>query len=757
MTELFYTILNMSISASVLVLVVLLLRLLFRKAPKWVAVLLWGLVAVRLFCPFAVESPFSLMPKAEWVTEDTSYSDENTYFDSVAPEHLTSDPNFADNVNVHYYPLEPHIEIHRGVNLVFVLNCVWLAGIAVMLVYMIVSYICVYRRIRGAKHFRGNIYTSESVSSPFVLGIIRPRIYLPENMDAVSMSYVIAHEEAHLRRLDHLWKPFGFLLLAVHWFNPLIWIGYILLCRDIEMACDERVVRSMNEEERADYSEALLECSVNRKIISACPLAFGEIGAKARIKTVLNYKKPAFWIVVLAVIASVTAAVCFLTNPMNKSAISIDDHDWYFERVFIKKLEKNTTIEGYQPGLQPKTDNAVPVNAVLLPDGEPMWYQLITGDLDTIRFGNHFILEKADSKSAHYTVELYRDTGELYSGVTSKAVIEPMKYGDGYVLTIYEYSVGAEKEIIFTTKKQPGAAQGQKKLTMEDVLTLSKKQTALTWEDFAEYVYTDEGAGVFRCIYEIDDNFGLEITGGSMHGAPMQINLCTKADYGDGAKYIDIRNGYDVVENFINDNKKVLFPFGEVEPSKPKTDLTLPQNIIDVSYEMASRNGFVDVEKAGYIIRHTDKEDANTVEIVFATLDPDVHIGIIWTRANSETEWELFPGTPMMIYDRARFDRPLTLEDVITLSHKGYDLTWEDFARFHYTETGSGLYIRVYEVDENFKVWIGGGSPTGTPIYIYLALADDLDTRIDIRDGGVEEFIDKYAKPSAFHQSTDTE
>ena len=316
MIELFYTILNMSISASVLVLVVLLLRLLFRKAPKWVAVLLWGLVAVRLLCPFALETPFSLMPKTEWITEDTSYSDENAYFDNVAPEYITPDPNFADNVNVHYYPLEPHIEIHRGVNPVFVLNCVWLAGIAVMLVYMFVSYICVYRRINGAKQFKDNIYTSESVSSPFVLGLVRPRIYLPENMDAISMSYVIAHEEAHLRRLDHLWKPIGFLLLAVHWFNPLIWIGYILLCRDIEMACDERVVRSMNDEERVDYSEALLECSVSRKMITACPLAFGEVGAKQRIMSVLNYKKPAFWIILLAVIACIVTAVCFLTNPI---------------------------------------------------------------------------------------------------------------------------------------------------------------------------------------------------------------------------------------------------------------------------------------------------------------------------------------------------------------------------------------------------------------------------------------------------------
>ena len=731
MTELFYTILNMSISAGILILAVLLLRLFFRRAPKWVSVLLWGLVAVRLILPFVPESSLSLMPKAEWVTPDTFYNEENMYFDSVPADRIKVDTEIGENVVYYYKVVDPPIEIHRGVSPIFVLNCVWLAGVAAMLVYMLVSYIRVMRCVRGARHFRGNIYTSESVSSPFVLGLIRPRIYLPENMDAVSMSYVIAHEEAHLRRLDHLWKPFGFLLLAVHWFNPLIWIGYILLCRDIEMACDERVVRGMNEEERADYSEALLECSVNRKIISACPLAFGEIGAKARIKTVLNYKKPAFWIVVLAVIASVTAAVCFLTNPMNKSAISIDDHDWYFERVLIKKLEKNTTIEGYQPGLQPKTDNAVPVNAVLLPDGEPMWYQLITGDLNTTRFGNHFILEKADSKSAHYSVELYRDTGELYSGVTSKAVIEPMKYGDGYVLTIYEYSVGSEKEIIFTTKKQPGAAQGQKKLTMEDVLTLSKKQTALTWEDFAEYVYTDEGAGVFRCIYEIDDNFGLEITGGSMHGTPMHIYLCAYRE--DGADYIDIREPYEDIEEFLERHSYSPSVVLASHISKAQLDHEiLKQQLEEIEAHIHA------VVNAEIILEYQRKFSS-------VVCHPETNYVTVYVRDFTEDDVRRFEKAfEGYSYVLVSADAPLTLEDVIKLSHKGYDLTWEDFAGFHYTETGSGLYIRVYEVGENFKVWIGGGSPIGTPMYIYLALADDLDTRIDIRDGGVEEFMERH-------------
>jgi len=320
MTELFYTIVNMSISAGILVLVVLLLRLLLRKAPKWVTVLLWGLVAIRLICPFAWETSFSLMPKSEWITASTSspYNYDKLYFDSVSADRIHVDPNIGEDINVHYYyyPLQPHIEINRGVSAVFVLNCIWLVGVAAMLVYMLISCVCVMRRVRGAKQFRGKIYTGEAISSPFVFGLIRPRIYLPENMDPVSQHYVIAHEEAHLRRLDYLWKPLGFLLLAVHWFNPLIWLGYVLLCRDVEMACDQRVIRDMNSEARADYSETLLLCSTERHMISTCPLAFGEVGVKERIKSVLNYKKPGIWIIAAALIVCGAAAVLFLTNPV---------------------------------------------------------------------------------------------------------------------------------------------------------------------------------------------------------------------------------------------------------------------------------------------------------------------------------------------------------------------------------------------------------------------------------------------------------
>jgi len=194
---------------------------------------------------------------------------------------------------------------------------IWIVGMVALLIYTVISYVKVKRKIGTAVLLRDNVYQSENVVSPFVLGIIKPKIYLPFNMNEKDMEHVVAHEMAHIRRKDHLWKPLGFLLLTLHWFNPLMWLSYVLLCRDIELACDEKVIKELDHDARADYSQALLTCSVNRRMIAACPLAFGEVGVKYRVKSVLNYKKPAFWIIIVAVVACVAVAVCFLTNPLN--------------------------------------------------------------------------------------------------------------------------------------------------------------------------------------------------------------------------------------------------------------------------------------------------------------------------------------------------------------------------------------------------------------------------------------------------------
>lgn len=310
MHGIFLQIFNMSISASYIVLAVLALRLALRRAPKWVAVLLWGIVAVRLVCPFSFESALSLIPSAEVVSPDimtdavpeinTGIFAVNSAVNPIIGTAMA--PAAGDSVN----PMQI---------LVPILTAVWLLGTVSMLCFMLISYARVKRRVGTAVLLRDNVYQSEYVSSPFVLGLVRPKIYLPFNINEQNSAHVIAHEKAHIKRCDHLWKPLGFLLLSIYWFNPLLWLAYILLCRDIELACDERVIKALDRDARADYSEALLNYSVNRRMISACPLAFGEVGIKARVRSVLNYKKPALWLIIAAVLICVAVSVCFLTNP----------------------------------------------------------------------------------------------------------------------------------------------------------------------------------------------------------------------------------------------------------------------------------------------------------------------------------------------------------------------------------------------------------------------------------------------------------
>ena len=311
MSDLFLKIINMSISASWLVLAVLLLRLVLKKAPKWVNVLLWGIVAVRLICPFSIESALSLIPSAETISPEIMMSPAPTIHTGVPALNSVVNPIITET-----FAPEPIASANPLQILIPICAVIWITGMCIMALYTAVSYWRLQRKVSEAVILRDNIFQSENVGSPFVLGIIRPKIYLPYNMDGQDLSHVVAHEQAHIRRRDHWWKPLGFLLLTIHWFNPLMWLAYVLLCRDIELACDEKVIKELGNEQRADYTQALVTCSVNRRMIAACPLAFGEVGVKERVKSVLNYKKPAFWVIVVSVVACAVVAVCFLTNPV---------------------------------------------------------------------------------------------------------------------------------------------------------------------------------------------------------------------------------------------------------------------------------------------------------------------------------------------------------------------------------------------------------------------------------------------------------
>ena len=314
MNELFLKIINMSISASWLVLAVLILRFVLKKAPKWINVLLWGIVAIRLICPFSFESTLSLIPSAETIplnigmdTTPTINSGISAINNAVNPIISQSNtPMAGASVNL--------LQITIGIY-----EYIWIFGMIALALYTAISYWRLHRKVDTAVRYKDNIFQSENVSFPFVLGIIKPRIYLPFKMNGQYLEYVVAHEQAHICRKDHWWKPLGFLLLMIHWFNPLMWLAYVLLCRDIELACDEKVIKELCNEQRGDYTQALVACSVNRRMIAACPLAFGEVSVKERVKSVMNYKKPAFWVIIISVIVCVGVAVCFLTNPKQDS------------------------------------------------------------------------------------------------------------------------------------------------------------------------------------------------------------------------------------------------------------------------------------------------------------------------------------------------------------------------------------------------------------------------------------------------------
>ena len=311
MAAVFLKLLNLSISASWLVLAVLVLRLISKRSPKWVNVLLWGIVALRLVLPFSIESALSLIPSAETVSPAAVQFD-------PAPT-ITSGVSVIDNaVNPslsEHFAAVPTASVNPLYAGAYIAGWAWLIGLGAMLLYALASYLRLRRRVSVSLPIQDHIYLCDAISSPFILGVVKPRIYLPSGLDEVQRQNVLSHERAHLARRDHWWKPLGFALLAVYWFNPVLWLAYTLLCRDIELACDERVIRTMDESAVKTYSTVLLACSMPRKAVITCPLAFGEVGVKERVKNALHYKKPAFWVVAASVAVCVVVAVCFLTNP----------------------------------------------------------------------------------------------------------------------------------------------------------------------------------------------------------------------------------------------------------------------------------------------------------------------------------------------------------------------------------------------------------------------------------------------------------
>lgn len=325
MADVFIKTLNMGIAASWLILAVVVLRVILKRAPKRFRLLLWAVVGLRLVLPVSIESALSLVPSTQTLPENVMYA--------AAPELNTGIAALNDAINPAFtaaFAPEPAASANPLQVLLPVASVIWLAGAAAMLLWALVSWLRLRRRVAEAVRLEGNMFESERVASPFVLGLIRPRIYLPFGLDEGAREQVLTHERAHIARGDHVIKPLGWLILAVYWYNPLVWLAYALFCRDIELACDERVIRRLPVSGRADYSQALLDLSRPHHGVGACPLAFGESAVKGRVKSVLTYKRPAFWLIMLAALLCIGAAVCFLTDPKAEADDSVqnDSHDY---------------------------------------------------------------------------------------------------------------------------------------------------------------------------------------------------------------------------------------------------------------------------------------------------------------------------------------------------------------------------------------------------------------------------------------------
>lgn len=323
MGDIFLKLLNMSITAGWLILAVLCIRQLFRKIPKWVNCLLWGVVAVRLICPVSIESQFSILPSTEPIKSSTVVEGEVQNYIPSIDSRLTIVENTINPILTETFAYNESDSVAPLQIVTYAAGLVWGCGMVLLIICAVVSAVKLHKLVREAVCVRDNIYICDAVRLPFILGIVRPRIYLPSALSKIEMDYILAHESTHLTRKDHWWKALGYLLLCIYWFHPLCWIAYSLLCKDIELACDEKAAKDMTFHEKKEYSKVLLSCAGQKSLIMVCPLAFGEVGVKERVRYVLNYKKPTVWIIMAAAAVVVILAVCFLTNPTKEDQIRI--------------------------------------------------------------------------------------------------------------------------------------------------------------------------------------------------------------------------------------------------------------------------------------------------------------------------------------------------------------------------------------------------------------------------------------------------
>lgn len=622
MDTIFIKLFNMSIAASWLILAVIVLRILLKRAPKAIRCVLWALVAIRLICPFSFESVFSLIPSEETIKVTQSQA---PVINSGIP-YLNSKVNPV--INEALAP-EPTSSVDPMQIISFFVSILWVIGMAAMALYATISYLKLRKKVSEGVVLEKNIWLCDHIDTPFILGVVRPRIYLPSYMNQQQIDYVVAHEKAHLKRRDHIWKPLGFALLTVYWFNPLCWVAYRLLCKDIELACDEKVVKDFEIHNKKAYSETLLACSVTRRSIAACPLAFGEVGIKERIKNVLNYRKPAFWIIATAVAVCIAAALCFLTSPLK-----VPSNKWLKRKAL------------------PLAKNCAMVNNVKINEETPT---VLRHDKDKGIDVLYPIIDDDKGRTIKVSYSFNEITGRWN-------VIPPGAY----------IVLGSEQDFGFTDNNQAVA------YITDTCIYINPLSSTIypDGDDKRRYVIGKSSDGKIN-VTIIDKASGEVVASASMPNAEWQT--------------------------LSTEEWKSLFMAG------------LTSNIPDIS--SFSEPKLMKLDGYGYLF------------------DMDGQLWIGSYRDEKVGMWSIFRLTPM---------NKLTLSDVIELSRKGTTLSWKDFDGFYYNETGSGLYIRVYDINSKFSLWIGGSSIDKEPMYIRLKINTASEDYIDIRTENVSAFINKH-------------
>lgn len=518
MEALFEKLLSMSIAAGWLVLAVLVLRVLLRRAPKWSRCALWALVGLRLAVPLSLESSLSLIPRIPDVSRPVFSEKVSGFTDRM--HQITAGGGAAPG------PAAVNASAETGPELMTVLAWLWMAGMLLLLGYALVSALLLRRRVAEAAHVEGKIWQCDHLDTPFIFGIFRPRIYLPSDLPASARNSVLAHERAHLARKDHWWKPLGFILLAVYWFHPLTWLAYVLFCRDLELACDERAIRNLDGAGRKDYSLALLTCSVDRRTLAACPLAFGEGNVRGRVKAVLNYKRPAFWMVLAAAVACIAAAVCFLTDPSTDPTL-----EWAQNLTEEQVASVELVVLPQEEGKQYKQFSAEEIPAVVellnqsrgrqvknkdAPEGQAIWLYLTLTDGTRHEVGNvgntYLVIDETWYSSPYNWLSTWVDA-----------------YGEGDAPLPDGYF--------------------DRTLTLEDVLEISGKGEELTWSDMDGFTYTEAGSGLYIRFYPVEGPYSLSVGGAGPSGWIMYANLTCESS----GESVDIRNGD--VEAFLRDQE----------------------------------------------------------------------------------------------------------------------------------------------------------------------------------------------------------